>query len=1023
MSKKYQKIKNLFLKQSYQCAWEDYEKSLVKASFIRWDYVILTASNEEQAKAFREQITFRLENDFLPNRTKYEVLPDPDGLRVGSGGATLNVLRWLAEQEPRDSEKFSGKRILVIHSGGDSKRVPQYSACGKLFSPVPRKLPNGQPSTLFDEFMIGLAGVPSRMKEGMLVVSGDVLLLFNPLQIDTLLNGALAISIKESVEIGKNHGVFLSDETGTVRQFLHKQSEEQLHALGAVDVHGDVDLDTGAILMDCNMLRALYSLISTNGKTDDEKVAKFIGEAARLSFYGDFLYPLASEATLEKYYHEAPEGSFTPELKECRTAVWEVLHEFSLKVISLSPARFIHFGTTGELLKLVTDENGDYEFLGWSNQVITNAPETRNFAAYNSFITDERNLQKGCYIEDSYLDEDVTVGQDSVVSGVHLAKAEIPASTVLHGLRLRNGCHVYRTYGVQDNPKNTLQNGASFLGIPLSEFIAKNQLKPEDLWDICENEESLWRARLYPVCSKPEECLYYCKVLYEMANGAAASSDIACWRRAPRTSLYSSFNQADVSGFVPWKRELQNRILVDSFVRRIKAGDYFVYALKEVFGENEINEEQFDLLLERANQEEFYTRIKLLYDVACSMRFQDKDFHGYSYDNVENMCFEDIRKTLTKQQVFAVPTSFRNCKIAKDLVEVHLPVRVNWGGGWTDTPPYCNEKGGVVLNAALKLNGELPIQVTIRRLDELHVEFESTDVGVHGVADTMEQLRDYNNPLDPFALHKAGLLAVGIIPMEGEETLQEVLEQIGGGIYIETHAVNVPKGSGLGTSSILSAACAGALCEFMNIPADEENLFNMVLHMEQLMSTGGGWQDQVGGILPGVKFITSRPGLNQKLKVDYVRIPEDAKKELSDRFALIYTGQRRLARNLLRDVIGGYLGSKPESVNALERMPRLAALMRFELERGNVDHFAQLLNEHWQLSIQLDHGTTNTCIDQIFQAVEDLIDGKFIAGAGGGGFLQVILKKGVTREMLSARLQGVFQSSGIDVWETEFIWN
>ena len=104
-------------------------------------------------------------------------------------------------------------------------------------------------------------------------------------------------------------------------------------------------------------------------------------------------------------------------------------------------------------------------------------------------------------------------------------------------------------------------------------------------------------------------------------------------------------------------------------------------------------------------------------------------------------------------------------------------------------------------------------------------------------------------------------------------------------------------------------------------------------------------------------------------------------------------------------------------------MPRLAALMRFELERGNVDHFAQLLNEHWHLSIQLDHGTTNTCIDQIFQAVEDLIDGKFIAGAGGGGFLQVILKKGVTREMLSARLQGVFQSSGIDVWETEFIWN
>ena len=53
-------------------------------------------------------------------------------MRVGSGGATLSVLKWLAE-----NGGWEGKRGLVIHSGGDSKRVPQYSALGKLFSPVP----------------------------------------------------------------------------------------------------------------------------------------------------------------------------------------------------------------------------------------------------------------------------------------------------------------------------------------------------------------------------------------------------------------------------------------------------------------------------------------------------------------------------------------------------------------------------------------------------------------------------------------------------------------------------------------------------------------------------------------------------------------------------------------------------------------------------------------------------------------------------------------------------------------------
>lgn len=134
-----------------------------------------------------------------------------------------------------------------------------------------------------------------------------------------------------------------------------------------------------------------------------------------------------------------------------------------------------------------------------------------------------------------------------------------------------------------------------------------------------------------------------------------------------------------------------------------------------------------------------------------------------------------------------------------------------------------------------------------------------------------------------------------------------------------------------------------------------------------------------------------------------------------------HTGQRRLARNLLRDVVGNYIGSRRESLEALAEMEKTAVLMKFELQCGNIDGFAELLNTHWELSKQLDKGSTNTCIDQIFVSIEDLIDGRFISGAGGGGFLQVIMKKGVTRQMLSRRLHEVFQDSGVDVWETRFI--
>ena len=143
--------------------------------------------------------------------------------------------------------------------------------------------------------------------------------------------------------------------------------------------------------------------------------------------------------------------------------------------------------------------------------------------------------------------------------------------------------------------------------------------------------------------------------------------------------------------------------------------------------------------------------------------------------------------------------------------------------------------------------------------------------------------------------------------------------------------------------------------------------------------------------------------------------------ELNNRFTLIYTGQRRLARNLLRDVVGRYIGNEPDTVYALNEIQRNATLQRFELERGNIDAFAELMSEHWKLSQMIDAGSTNTLIDQIFDACDDLLAGKMICGAGGGGFLQVVLKKGATKEMLQERLKSVFADTDISVWDCELV--
>ena len=237
---------------------------------------------------------------------------------------------------------------------------------------------------------------------------------------------------------------------------------------------------------------------------------------------------------------------------------------------------------------------------------------------------------------------------------------------------------------------------------------------------------------------------------------------------------------------------------------------------------------------------------------------------------------------------------------------------------------------------------------------------------------------------------------------------------------MKTRVTKIPKGSGLGTSSILSGACVKAISEAFGLNWTDDILFERALCMEQLMATGGGWQDQVGGLCPGIKMITTKPGIKQEFVCTPLRIDDKTMAELNERFCLIYTGQRRLARNLLREVITKYICNDPVSVEAHYTIQRLAVLMRSELEKGNVDGFAKLLSDHWEISQKIDKGCTNTCIDQIFLSIQDLIAGKMICGAGGGGFLQVVLKKGVNKETLRARLYEVFKDSGVDVWDCRF---
>ena len=959
------KNKNLLLQENYRFAFSQYQQVLRGESKPFWNYLFITAANEKQKKIYEEQIRLRSERGLLPRRVQVVVLADEGEQRVGSGGATFGVLRYVA-QRFAVADFFAKNNCLLLHSGGDSRRIPQYSVRGKLFMPVPHSTAQGERMTLFDEILAMTACVPAKMNGGMMVLTGDVLALCNPLQITMGADDAVVLTAKEPVDIGTRHGVFVKDASGVVTDFLHKQPAEMLRARDAVDENADVNIDTGAAILSRRVLTALAALIAQDGAFSAERFAFFVHPEVCLNFYGDFLYPMTAGAAWE-VYREMPHSASAPEqLLRCREALFEALQVFRMRAIALVPATFLHLGTTAELLSFLTEQLEDYACLGWRMHIGSNAREAR-YAMNNALLVQDAQIGRGSYIEDSILGKNVIIGKNCVVSNLHLQDVDIPDGTALLGILLADGRYAARAYPV---------SGA--------------------------DAALRWEAPQLPV---RESAAQAARDALALLRGQPVSGEVCSMREAVA--------RADADGLWRFAQEIADAVRVQCFLDCVR-GELPVSETKRRFQTAALTEHQLAQILQIAQGSDAVLRLRLYYYLA---KVCCKDVRSAQW---ENEAFRTVRHMLDTAPADSLPAPL---KICKDSASVRLPLRVNWGGGWSDTPPYCIVHGGTVLNAAITLGDELPVEVVVKRLAEPRLIFESADLGICTKLSSLEAALDFENPLDDFSLHKAALAVFGVLPHKTKRVLREILAELGGGIYLSTAAHGVPRGSGLGTSSILLAACVRALAEFFGQTLSREAVIQQVLRAEQLMNTGGGWQDQVGGLTAGIKLISSQKGAPQRLQIDHLKIPEDAMSELSERFCLIYTGQQRLARTILRDVMGKYLACETEFLETFTEIKRLAVEMSQALTQGDIDAFARLLDRHWICSRRIDESCSNENIDRILSVCDDLLAGRMICGAGGGGFLQVILRKGVSKADLQNRLRSVFAESEIGVSPVRFVFD
>lgn len=328
---------------------------------------------------------------------------------------------------------------------------------------------------------------------------------------------------------------------------------------------------------------------------------------------------------------------------------------------------------------------------------------------------------------------------------------------------------------------------------------------------------------------------------------------------------------------------------------------------------------------------------------------------------------------------------------ALPTVRIERPLRIDLAGGWSDTPPICFDKGGSVLNVAVTLEARRPVVAEVSRLAVREVRVESVDLRRETTFTRNAEFRGAKDPNDWCALVKSALTVTGYDLKEG-------------GLAIRIFA-DVPKGSGMGTSSILGSALVEALLKIRapGVDCDLQRIGELTLELEREMGTGGGWQDQLGALHPGVKLLETRPGKEQTFIIRRLGAKAEAAfaKFMADRGILYFTGQKRMARNVLRGVLDFYARDPEGIATAIVSTLKKDARAGFAaLKRGDWEKFCAIVNAYWLNKKALDPGSTNPQVEMLIARIAPWTAAVTLTGAGGGGFLFAIAKSAAARRRI-----------------------
>jgi len=307
------------------------------------------------------------------------------------------------------------------------------------------------------------------------------------------------------------------------------------------------------------------------------------------------------------------------------------------------------------------------------------------------------------------------------------------------------------------------------------------------------------------------------------------------------------------------------------------------------------------------------------------------------------------------------------------------PFRIGLGGGGTDVSPYSDLYGGRILNATI----EIPASEVLNGIEGLMLQV--------GVCNHI--FKNYSKT-----------------PLNGFELIT---------------TIDVPTGSGLGTSSTLVVAIIGAFMEWLKLPLGEYDVANVAVNIERKeLQMAGGKQDQYAATFGGFNFMEF---YKDRVIVNPLRLKSGIIRDFNYHLLLFYTKTERESSNIIETQKQNFKNAVSHVIESTHMLKEQALKMKEALLIGNLSAISVLLNEGWEHKKKLAAGITNQRIEEVYStAINAGATGGKISGAGGGGFMIFYCPNNTRFNVIDAlkkidviHQRYSFQNNGLETWTSQ----